>query len=161
MAEGIFKHLCANRGLSGRYSVESAAIGPWHAGEPADPRTIEACHTFGIELTGCARQVRTTDFARFDLILAMDTTNYKDLMRQCPQELRHKVRKMREFDNPPNHDADVPDPYYGGPEGFTSLFQLLHGCCENLLSYLESREGLKTGTDGKSQRGDGAVENKP
>src|ERR1700742_1115710 len=100
----------------GRDDVEldSAGIGDWHAGGPPDARSAEAARRRGIVLEGAARQVRAGDFEDFDLLIAMDRSNQRELLALAPdEESRGKVRLLREWE-PGAADLDVPDPYYGG-----------------------------------------------
>ena len=82
------------------------------------------------------RQVAQQDFEDFDLILAMDGSNLLDLQSQCPRAHRHKLGLMRDYDEPPDRGADVPDPYWGGDDGFDRLFEILSRCCGRLLESL-------------------------
>lgn len=100
--------------------VDSAGTGAWHVGNPPDRRMTSAALDDGLMLRGAARQVTADDFAAFDLILAMDRANLRDLMALAPDdEGRAKVRLFRDFAGEP--DQDVPDPYYGGSEGFREV----------------------------------------
>ena len=88
----------------------------------------------GVAVTSIAREVRDSDFRRFDLILALDRGHLRDLQRRCPVPLRDKIRLMREFGDPPG--GDVPDPYYSDDEAFEDVFDMLDGCCRGLLDEL-------------------------
>lgn len=138
MAEGIFLHLCRERGLQDRYRADSAGTGDWHCGEPADARALAAAARRGVRLPSVCRQVKAADFAEFDLILPMDRDNRKALLGMCPPGLAGRIRLMREFDVPGTGEAEVPDPYFGGPEGFDAVFEMLHRCCGRLLDAFES-----------------------
>lgn len=142
LAEGVFQHLVAKRGTSRRYHVDSAGTGAWHAGEPADPRSREVAERNGIFLRGRARQVQEEDFHQFDLILAMDRTNMADLETAYPgSDARAKLRLFRELDPEGEGDLDVPDPYYGGSEGFDQVFAMVLRSCTALLNELEGAGG--------------------
>lgn len=130
LAEGIFLHLSETRGLGDRFEVDSAGTGGWHAGNPADPRSIAAGRKHGIELPSRARQVRPDETDSWDLVLAMDTQNREDLLALGFDATR--VLCIREFD-PNAESADVPDPYYGGDDGFDKVYSMLHAACEGLL----------------------------
>ena len=126
-AEGVMRHLLRERGLEDEVTVESAGTGAWHVGSPPDERSAEAARRRGIELLGEARQVRPADFERFDLIVAMDRSNLRDLLDIAPDETaRAKVRLLLD-------DDDVPDPYYGGERGFDEVLDLVHDACERLI----------------------------
>jgi protein-tyrosine phosphatase len=126
-AEGVMRHLLRERGLEDQVEVESAGTGGWHVGAAPDPRSTEAALRRGITLEGAARQVTTADFEAFDLLVAMDRSNLADLLALAPDEAaREKVRLLLV-------DADVPDPYYGGPSGFDDVLDLVTGACERLV----------------------------
>lgn len=118
MAEGLFVHLVAQRGLGDRFHIESAGTAAYHVGESPDRRTLAVLRKNGISLDSRARQVRGDDFHEFDWILAMDDSNLANLRRVCPDHLTHKLHKTLE----PIGGADVADPYYGGPSGFDDNF---------------------------------------
>ena len=138
VAEGIFLHLVKTRNLSDRFEVDSCGIGDWHLGHSADPRSQDVARRNGIELACTARKIdRTRDFETFDWILAMDRQNYRDLENLSPREHLAKIHLMREFDPEAEERAEVPDPYYGGPTGFDSMYAMLKRSCENFLDSLE------------------------
>lgn len=127
-AEGVMRRLVAERGLEAEIEVDSAGTGAWHAGDPPDPRAVEAARLRSIPLTGGARQVTPADFEDFDLLLAMDEDNARNLRRIAPPGTEHKVRKLAE--------VDVPDPFYGGPHGFETVLDIVETACECLLDDL-------------------------
>ncbi|MEN9228185.1 MAG: low molecular weight protein-tyrosine-phosphatase [Gloeomargarita sp. GMQP_bins_69] len=136
-AEGVMNHLLRQRGLQDRYVCDSAGTIGYHAGSPPDERMQAAARKRGIVLTGRARQFEPADFERFDLILTMDRENYWDVLALDPQRrYRDKVRMMCEFCRV-YQAREVPDPYYGGPEGFERVLDLLMDACEGLLVALE------------------------
>ena len=139
LAEAIFTHLAREAGALSRFSVDSAGTHDYHEGERADPRTRRVGTSHGIEVTSIAREVRPSDFAEFDLILAMDRGHRRELLSRSPAAHRHKIEMMRAYDRP-GADPDVPDPYYGGLEGFEGMYDILSVCCRNLLASLPSRE---------------------
>jgi protein-tyrosine phosphatase len=138
LAEGIFAHLVRERGLEARYLIDSAGTGDWHVGQPPDRRAIAAAQKRGIPLPSLCRQVSRDDFETFDLILAMDRNNRRDLEALAPASLRGKIKLMREYEPDLDRGADVPDPYYGGPYEFDQVYAMLRRCCERLLEELES-----------------------
>ena len=116
--------------------VESAGIGDWHVGDPPDSRATEAARRRGITLEGAARQVRVSDFEDFDLLVAMDSSNRRDLLELAPgAEAAAKVRLLREWD-PHASDLDVPDPYYGDGRGFEDVLDMVQAACRGLLDDL-------------------------
>ena len=131
-AEAVMRGLVAEAGLDGEIEVESAGTGSWHLGDPPDPRAVAAAAERGVELDGAARQVDRADFDRFDLLIAMDRSNRDALLRLAPStEARERVRLLREFGD--GEEADVPDPYYGGEEGFAEVVEIVERCCRALL----------------------------
>ena len=134
-AEGVFLHLARAAGLSHRFSVDSAGTGAWHLGEAAEARMRAAAGTRGIALPSAGRQVTAADFARFDLILAMDSSNLAHLRRLAPAEHQNKIRLFRDYD-PEDPGADVPDPYYGGPDGFEDVLDIVTRTGQALLAEL-------------------------
>jgi protein-tyrosine phosphatase len=134
------RHLLAREGLADRVEVESAGTGSWHVGEPADARASAEARARGIAMDGRARQFRPADFARFDLVVAMDEQNAADLRALAPgPAAAAKVRLLREWD-PLAGDGDrsVPDPYYGGPEGFTIVLDMVERACAGLIEELRA-----------------------
>ena len=137
LAEGIFLHLARERNLSEKFEVDSAGVGDWHVGHAPDPRSQAVANKHGIELICRARQVEAPeDFESFDLILAMDRTNFRDLLSLSPAEHHHKIKLMRDYDSGTAEDREVPDPYYGGPGGFDNVYGMLHRACSGLLDEL-------------------------
>lgn len=135
LAEGVFQHLVEEAGALARYRLDSAGTSAYHAGELADERMRGTARRNGIELTSRSRKVRDDDYEAFDLILAMDAENHRNLLARCPEAHRAKVRMMREWD--PEGNGDVPDPYYGGARGFDQVFEIVMRSCRRLLDDLE------------------------
>ena len=132
-AENIMNHLIQQRGLSDRIQCDSAGTSSYHIGSPPDRRMTAAAREQGIELVGAARQFMPDDFERFDRILAMDRDNYRDILSlDRDGRYRSKVQMMCRFCHH-HRDREVPDPYYGGPEGFNYVIDLLKDACEGLL----------------------------
>jgi low molecular weight protein-tyrosine phosphatase len=135
-AEGVMRALLREQGIDGRIELDSAGTGNWHAGDPPDERAVAAARGRGIELDGAARQVTAADFDHFDLIVAMDRDNERALLALAPDEAaRAKVRLLREFDpaSVAAGELDVPDPYYGGPNGFERVLDIVTAACRGLL----------------------------
>lgn len=126
-------HLVEKAGLSDQIICDSAGTGGYHIGAPPDRRMTAAASRKGINLKGQARQFQRSDFEEFDLILAMDRENYRDILSLDPNgKYRDKVKLMCDFAS--HHpEREVPDPYYGGPEGFNQVIDLLLDACEGLL----------------------------
>ena len=140
-AEGVVRRRVLERGLAD-VSLDSAGTGGWHVGAPPDPRSTAAAAARGVALEGAARQLSPADFARFDLLLAMDAENERALRRLAPGDAaRAKVRRLREFDpvSAAAGDLDVPDPYYGGEGGFDHVLDLVEEASEGLLDDIRRR----------------------
>jgi protein-tyrosine phosphatase len=143
-AEGVMRALVAEQGLQEMIEIDSAGTGSWHVGSAPDGRATDAARARGLVLEGAARQVSAADLEHFDLVLAMDAENARELRALAEdQEQRAKVRLLREFDpaskdGPPTHDLDVPDPYYGGAGGFDEVLDLVHAACDGLLQEIRA-----------------------
>jgi len=139
-AEAVFTGIVKKEGLSGKFEIDSAGTIGYHAGERADRRMQSHAIKRGYNLTSISRQFNpNTDFDHFDLIIGMDDQNMHNLrnMARNGADL-DKLHKMTDFSNEWNYD-EVPDPYYGGDEGFELVLDLLEDACEGLL------EEVKTG----------------
>jgi len=138
-AEGVFRSLLAARAPQLAVEIDSAGTHDYHVGEPPDDRAIGAARRRGIDLSSLrARTVRAGDFDYYDLILAMDEQNLRELRRRAPATRHDRIRLMMEFVATPAVLA-VPDPYYGGPQGFEQVLDLLEEAAEGLLRELLSR----------------------
>ena len=138
LAENLFLHIAGEAGVANRYEVDSAGIGAWHIGESPDPRMRRIAAQHGLHYNGRARQFKESDFDRFDLLVAMDTKNRSKLlgMARSPEQ-RDKIHLMREFDPLGGPDMSVPDPYYGGIDGFEEVYQVVKRSCQGFLEALE------------------------
>jgi protein-tyrosine phosphatase len=155
LAEGVFRHLARQRGVANHYHADSAGTGGWHIGEDPDHRSTEVARRNGVLLEGAARQVVPEDFERFDRIVAMDRANLRDLKAMRRQGGRAELHLLRDFDPEPG-DRDVPDPYYGGPEGFDDVYAMVRRSAEALLERLEQereRRGEGPARAGRGPRG--------
>lgn len=135
MAEGIFRKLLRERGLTEHYEVDSAGTGDWHRGEDADPRTLRVLKKHGADFDHVARQVQPSDTA-FDLILAADHANLRDLRYLLPTA-KHKTFLIL-------GSLEVPDPYYSDLAFFERLFTLLEPALAGLLDDLEAQRAERT-----------------
>ena len=140
--EGVLRRVVERRGLAEVVEIDSAGTGAWHAGEPADRRMRSAAAERGYELTSRARQVSAGDFDHFDLIVAMDRANLGDLRGLDPGDARAELRLFSDF-LPPGSPEDVPDPYYGGPQGFDRVIDLIEQGAETLLDHLLDGAGAR------------------
>ena len=131
LAEGILRHRIRAAGLEHAVSVDSAGTAAWHIGKTPDPRSIAVAARNGIDLTSQrARQVARADFEAFDMILAMDADNLAELRARAPAGSQAELRRFL--------DHDVPDPYYGGPDGFDHVFRMLDEGCAALVAELSA-----------------------
>lgn len=140
-AEGVFRHLILEAGLD--HAIESASAGThgYHIGDPPDPRSVAAAKRRGFDLSAQrARKVKVEDFHAFDLILAMDRDHFAHLESLRPNNARAEVKLFLEYHSD-RMQADVPDPYYGGPDGFEQVLDMIEYASKALLSQIAA--GLK------------------
>ncbi|MCR9283244.1 MAG: low molecular weight phosphotyrosine protein phosphatase [Rhodobacteraceae bacterium] len=131
LAEGVFRDILQEAGLTDSFVVDSAGTGAWHIGNPPDPRSIDIAARHEVDISAQrARQVRADDFRRFDTIVAMDRDNLAALKRMGGAS-SPRLRLL--LNRPPQ---DVPDPYYGGPDGFEQVYQLVRTGGQRLLKDL-------------------------
>ncbi len=136
------KHLVAQRALQQSIVVDSAGTSSYHIGEPADRRMREAARRRGIELTSRSRMVSARDFDDFDVIVAMDRDNQRELLRLAGAGQESKIHLLSEFLDG-DWPTDVPDPYYGGAKGFERVLDMLEAACPRLIDFL-----VRTGCGG-------------
>jgi protein-tyrosine phosphatase len=139
MAKWVFADLVKQRGLQDRIEIDSCGTGSWHIGEGADPRAVATGRAKGLDTRHTARQLCEADYGAFDLIVVMDRDNLQNVLgRGAPKE---KVRLMRSFDatmsGRPEHEMDVPDPYWGGEEGFERVHAMLVRAGEGLVDHVQ------------------------
>jgi len=137
-AEGVLRHKLRQAGLHELVVVDSAGTHAYHEGEPPDHRSQRHAFQRGYDLSALrARAVAEADFEHFDLILAMDWDNFALLEEQCPPEHRGKLKRLAEFAR--RHDSPVvPDPYYGGANGFERVLDLIEDACDGLIDHLKT-----------------------
>ena len=127
-AEAVFRQLVDEAGLTDQIEIDSAGTGDWHIGSAPDARATDAAARRGIRLAGSARQVTLQDFEDYDVLLAMDANNLRDLRELAPPGAESKVRLFAE--------DDVPDPYYGGDSGFDDVLDIVDKASRRLLDEL-------------------------
>jgi protein-tyrosine phosphatase len=132
LAEALFVQRAREAGRDHEFEVDSAGTHDYHEGERADARARRVGAARGVDVTSIAREIRDSDFERFDLILALDRGHLRELRRRSPERLRDRIRLMAEFVGAGN--GDVPDPYYDDEEAFVAVFELLDGYCRRLLA---------------------------
>jgi len=139
MAEVILLQELADAGLSGKVEVDSAGTGDWHLGEAMDPGARAELSRRGYDGSGHeARQIQPSWLAGYDLVLAMDRANLAGLLRMAAgkSDVAGRIRLMRSFDPAASAQAEVPDPYNGGPEEYAQVFDLVEPAARNLASLL-------------------------
>ncbi|EHN78739.1 low molecular weight protein-tyrosine-phosphatase [Streptomyces coelicoflavus] len=136
MAEAVFHARVADAGLDDLVEADSAGTGGWHEGEGADPRTVAVLAENGYGLDHTARQFQQSWFSRLDLVVALDAGHLRALRRLAPTERdAAKVRLLRSYDPAADGgDLDVPDPYYGGPDGFGECLEMVEAASTGLLA---------------------------
>jgi protein-tyrosine phosphatase len=142
-AEGAMRALVQRAGLGGEIEVDSAGTGAWHVGSAPDARASAAARARGLVLGGVARTVTPRDFDDFDLLLAMDHSNFEDLLALArDDDARAKVRLLREFDEASSSSGtlEVPDPYYGATGGFEEVLDIVQAACVGLLEDIRAGE---------------------
>jgi protein-tyrosine phosphatase len=141
-AEAVMRHLVKQAGLGEQIAIDSAGTGDWHVGHARDRRSRAVGEARGIPLSGAARQFVPDDFDVFDHVLAMDRANRDELLKLARNgHDRAKVALLRSFDPSAPPDAEVPDPYYGGPRGFDEVFDICERACRGLLDQLTREPG--------------------
>ena len=136
-AEGVFRKLVEERGLTEVYEVDSAGTSGWHEGEPPDPRSRQEALRHGVDLCHQrSRAVVADDFQNFDYLVAMDAANLRELRKRCPEPLRNRLHRLTAF-APASGTTDVPDPYYGGDRGFEEVYRIIEAGAAGLLEAIE------------------------
>ena len=135
LAEGLLLHHLTDRSFGQLVEVDSAGTGGWHVGNPPDERSTDVARRHGIRLNSRARKVECSDFTSFDMLICMDDQNLRELVDMgCPPE---RIRTMMSYASRPDHDH-VPDPYYGGTDGFELMYRLLDSAVLGLIESIES-----------------------
>ncbi|MGM0505559.1 MAG: low molecular weight protein-tyrosine-phosphatase [Bacteroidota bacterium] len=136
-AEGIFQHLICEEELDPFFLIDSSGTSGWHRGESANQKSQEVANRHGVTLHSRSRAFDSRDLDDFDLILAMDTENHRDILVHADNdEKKRRVRLMRDFD-PEADSPSVPDPYHGGIDGFERVYQVLYRSNRHLLEQLK------------------------
>lgn len=133
LAEGILRSKLSTNS----FYIDSAGTANYHTGSPPDPRSIAIAKAHGIDISKQqARQFTVNDFDNFDCIYAMDNSNFRNITALSRNENDRKKVKLILNEITPNQDQDVPDPYYGGEQGFKNVYNMLDDACENIVSKL-------------------------
>ncbi|MFF0435078.1 low molecular weight protein-tyrosine-phosphatase [Streptomyces sp. NPDC004327] len=145
MAEHVFRARVAEAGLAGLVEVDSAGTGGWHEGDGADPRTVAVLDEHGYGSAHTARQFRASWFPALDLVIALDEGHVQELRRLAPtSEDAAKIRLLRSYDPGAVAGLDVPDPYYGGRDGFEECLEMVEAASEGLLAAVRDRVKERT-----------------
>ncbi|HAC14598.1 MAG TPA: protein tyrosine phosphatase [Bacteroidetes bacterium] len=135
-AEGVFQHLIIRAGLGSFFEIDSAGTGAYHVGEPANSISRATAEERGVKLLSRARKFEVMDLEYYDLIVAMDYSNHENIVHLTNNEdLKEKVILMRDFDPDPD-DGQVPDPYFGGKDGFDQVYDIIERSCRKLIEEL-------------------------
>jgi protein-tyrosine phosphatase len=136
-AEGVFRAALERAGLGRRVRTDSAGLGNWHIGSPPDRRAIQAARRRGYDLTALrGRQVEPADFTRFGWILGMDDANLRALTAMKPPDFEGHLGLLLEY-APQTQMREIPDPYFGGPEGFDRVLDLIEASAAGLIAHLQ------------------------
>jgi len=139
-AEGVFRTLVEKEGLQGEVSVDSAGTAGYHIGQPPDSRSQAAARKRGIDMSRQrARRISVSDFNRFDYIISMDDDNHHDLTAICPSGEERRLSLFMDY-VPNAGRRDVPDPYYGGGNGFEVVLDLVEDASEGLLRHIREND---------------------
>jgi len=150
MAEAVFKDYLDNLGRSDDFLIKSCGMGSWHIGNNADPRTLDCLSKNGIEFKHVAAQIGVDDFENYDFLVAMDGRNFRELQDMIPESKPHLQEKIILYRslNKENYQ-EVPDPYYGGEEGFQEVYDIIKEGCGPLLNYFD-KKSKPTGLEHKN-----------
>ncbi len=133
LAEGILQ----SKLPSDKFIVDSAGTGGWHAGEKPDKRSIETAKNRGLNISNQkARQFKVSDFDIFDYIYVMDMSNYKNVLALSQNDIQKQKVKLILNELFPNENVEVPDPYYGGQDGFEQVYDMLDKACDIIAEKL-------------------------
>lgn len=142
LAEGLFRHHVEEAGLASSIQIRSAGTGGWHVGKPPDERMSATAQRRGVDISRQrARQLAVSDLHEHDLVLAMDRENLANIRSLAAGRATDHVRLFRDFDPAPG-SGEVPDPYYGGEEGFVEVFEIVQRTSRSLLEHLRREFGL-------------------
>lgn len=139
--ENVMRHIMDSMGLSGEFEIDSAGTAGWHTGKRPDSRMIAAAKKRGIKMEGIARQVNPDDFTRYDWIFAMDRSNYDallDVRDRCSNPTARLILFCEFCDE--HEEDEVPDPYYGGPDGFEKVLDLIEDGCTSFLMLWKNKD---------------------
>lgn len=140
LAQGVMETLVKREGLEKTILISSAGVSGWHVGEPPDDRMRDTARSHGVSLNSRGRHFQANDYQELDLVLAMDHSNLNTLKELRPTtETNDKLFLFRSFDPQNNGDLDVPDPYYGGGQGFELVYEMVERTCPKILEHLKAK----------------------
>ena len=143
LAEAVFKHVVEQAGLSDRFDIDSAGTSNYHIGESPDPRTSSTAARRGVKIEHAARQLGVQDLDSFDYVIAMDASNLGRIQRLArSQQVGAEIHLLRRFDSEAGDDLEVPDPYFGGADGFENVQDMIERASEGLLAHIRERFAL-------------------
>lgn len=134
LAEALFRKAVVDEGLEARFRIDSAGTSGYHDGDPPDRRTAEVAGRRGVEVSGASRRVTPEDVSAFDYLVVMDEDNLRAtrrLVESAPGDA--EVRLFREFDPEADDDMEVPDPYFGGPDGFRDVVAIVRRAARGMV----------------------------
>ncbi|CAN8142385.1 putative low molecular weight protein-tyrosine-phosphatase slr0328 [uncultured Thiomicrorhabdus sp.] len=138
-AHAVFRKMVKDQGLEKQIEIDSAGTGAWHVGNPPDKRATQVAEGRGIQMRDLrARQVDFGDFYQYDYVLAMDNSNYSNLYEMALPEHREKLHMFLSFSDDFS-ETEVPDPYYGGPDGFDYVFDMVDSASIGLLEHIKAK----------------------
>jgi protein-tyrosine phosphatase len=142
LAEALFKHKVKETDLVHLFEIDSCGTGDYHIGSQPDHRTIKVANKHGVEIFHACRQLTENDLDYFDYLLAMDNSNYRNILRLSKQNKHeHKIKLMREFDSH-QPGSEVPDPYHGGDREFQEVFNILDRSLDGFISHVKAQHSL-------------------
>lgn len=144
LAEGVFRQQVEREGLAERFDIDSAGTSSYHTGDPPDERTVAVAAERGVRLDHAARQIQPADLERFDYVIVMDGSNLDRVQRLIEQSRPSsaEVRLLRSFEAGSERDLDVPDPYFGGAQGFEDVQDMVERSCRGLLEHIRQAHDL-------------------
>lgn len=143
LAEALFRKAVTEASLGDRFRIDSAGTSGYHDGEPPDARTTETARRRGVTVAGASRRITGADVESFDYLVVMDAENLREVQRLARERSRPgKIVRLREFDPGADGELDVPDPYFGGPQGFENVHNMVEGAARRLLERIREEHGL-------------------
>lgn len=137
LAHTVMEKLIEEENLQGKMTVESSGTGDWHIGNKADSRMRACAQGHGLDITHRARHFKASDLSDYDKVYCMDYSNRENVEVFATEDQKEKIHLLREYDPEASNDLEVPDPYYGGNDGFEKVYELVDRSCRALLAELK------------------------